>query len=365
MHGVAAGAPRCYFFASAAWRKGRGMRWFLGLVLVIALVAGALYGVGQFLLPNTLEVTRTVTVARPRAAVFAMVNDLRIAKEWSPYYALDPDADYAFSGEPGAGQTMRWASDVRQVGAGRMSIVNSTENEEVESILEMGDRATLNSRLELRRSEDGVGVSWSVSAACAAGGVNVPCRYMNLIMRGMIERELDAGLARLKTLAEQLPNVDFENLQPDFTNVEPQSYVYSQVTTSNQDADQVDQALSIGLSQVNDFMTRFNLVQAGPQMRVTTEWSPAENRMSFRVGYPYSGPTPLTLVGVQIGQTPSGSALRVMHEGPRAQTRITYAKIYAYLQAHRIALRAGGLPWEIIHDADNAHSRVEIFVPLQ
>ena len=52
-----------------------------------------------------------------------MINDLRIAKEWSPYYARDPDADYAFSGDPGAGQTMRWVSNVREVGRGRMSIV--------------------------------------------------------------------------------------------------------------------------------------------------------------------------------------------------------------------------------------------------
>lgn len=57
------------------------MRWFLGLLLVVALITGVLYGVGRFLLSNDLEVTRTVSVERPRAAVFAMVNDLRIARE--------------------------------------------------------------------------------------------------------------------------------------------------------------------------------------------------------------------------------------------------------------------------------------------
>ena len=41
------------------------MRWFLGLVLVIALVCGALYGVGLFLLPNSLAVTRTLAINRP------------------------------------------------------------------------------------------------------------------------------------------------------------------------------------------------------------------------------------------------------------------------------------------------------------
>jgi hypothetical protein len=344
------------------------MRWFLGLLLVIALVSGALYGVGRFLLPNALEVTRTAAIERPRAAVFAMVNDLRIAKEWSPYYARDPDADYAFSGEPGAGQTMRWVSTVREVGRGRMSIVGSTEYEQVESILEMGDRATLNSRIDLRPADGGTSVAWEVTAECADGAVNVPCRYMNLIMRGMIVSELDSGLARLKTLTEQLPNVNFEGLNPQFDNIEPQMFVYSVVETSATDLSEVNRAESLGLNQVRDFMAQYNLTQAGPLVRVVTDYNAADNRMSFRVGYPFSGPTPLTVVGVQIGQTPSGEAMHVLVEGSRRQVQTAYAQMNAYLQAHRIPLREGGLPWEVVHNPGSADgstpTRIEIFMPL-
>jgi hypothetical protein len=345
------------------------MRWFLWLVLVVALIGGVLYGVGRFLLPNTLEVTRTASIERPRAAVFAMVNDLRIAKEWSPYYARDPDADYAFSGEPGQGQSMRWVSNVREVGRGRMSIVSSTENQEVQSILEMGDRATLNSLIAMRAGEGATSVAWTVTAECADGGVNVPCRYMNLIMRGTVQRELDSGLTRLKTLTEQLPNVNFEGLNPQFDNIEPQSFVYSVVETSANDLAEVNRAEALGLNQVRDFMAQYNLTQAGPLVRVVTDFDQATNRMSFRVGYPFSGPTPLTVVGVQIGQTPSGEAMHVLVEGSRAQVRTAYAQMNAYMQAHRIASRENGLPWEIVHEAGaidgSAPTRLEIFMPLQ
>src|SRR5262249_10985128 len=154
---------------------------------------------------------------RPRAAVFAMSNDLKIVKEWSPYYAQDPDADYSFSGDgPGAGQSMRWRSNVRQVGNGQMTIVRSVENQEVESLIELNERATLNTLMALHPTPQGTHVIWTVTAECGDGWINVPCRYMNLVLRGMIQRDLDAGLARLKTLAEQLPNVDFESLQPQF-----------------------------------------------------------------------------------------------------------------------------------------------------
>lgn len=341
------------------------MRWFLGLLLVIALVLGALFAVGTFLLPNSLEVTRTVTVERPRAAVFAMVNDLKIAKEWSPYYARDPDADYTFNGDPGAGQTMRWASDVREVGSGRMSIVDSVHDEEVQSILEMGERATLNADMILRTVEGGTAVAWTVTAECGEGWINVPCRYMNLILRGVVQKELDSGLARLKTLAEQLPNVDFANLNPQFDEVAPQPFVYSVVETAPNNAVEIERAESLGLDQVRRFMGEYQLTQAGPLTRVVTEQN--DDRMTYRVGYPYSGARPLTVVGVQVGETPSGQVMHVLVQGDRNNVGAAYAQMDAYLQAHRIAKREGVFPWHRVHNAgtDGTPPQIEIFMPLQ
>jgi carbon monoxide dehydrogenase subunit G len=352
------------------------MRWFLGLLLVIALVLGALYAVGFFLLPNALEVTRTETVERPRAAVFAMVNDLKIAKEWSPYYARDPDADYTFSGDPGAGQTMRWASNVREVGSGRMSIVGSAHNEEVQSILEMGERATLNADMILRPVEGGTAVAWTVTAECGAGWINVPCRYMNLILRGVIEKELDNGLNRLKTLAEQLPNVNFEALNPQFDEIVAQPFVYSvvEVTLPPPSAESaaitqaaIESAEALGMEQVRRFMSQYQLTQAGPLTRVITERT--AERMTYRVGYPYSGARPITVVGVQLGETPSGHAMHVLVEGDRNSMGAAEAQMDAYLQAHRIPRREEALPWHTVHNSGasdgSTPARIELFMPLQ
>lgn len=347
------------------------MRVFVWIVLVLALVGGALYGVGRFLLPNTLDVTRTVTIDRPRAAVYAMANDLRIFKEWSPYYARDPQGDFSFSGEgAGPGQAMNWSSSVREVGSGRITIVRSTPNREIETIVQLGDRATLNGRLMIRRvGEGGSAVGWSVSAACREGWINVPCRYMNLVLRRSIERELDDGLSRLKTLAEQLPAVDFEGLDPEILNVPAQPFVFSSAQTSTENQAEVERALAMGIEAVREFMAESALTPAGPLVRQTTAWNGGEQRMSFNVGYPYSGPRPLTVVNVQIGETPSGRAMRVVHAGSRATMRDTYAKAYAYLQAHRIALREEGLPWEVViedgAEGDPAATRIEIYIPLE
>jgi hypothetical protein len=213
------------------------MRWFAGLVVVVAAIAGALYAVGYFVLPNTLDVRRSIMVQRPRATVFAQVNDLRIAKEWSPIFVIDPAANYTFSTEePGDGQSMRWTSSRREVGAGELTIVRSIPPVGVDTIVRLGDRAAFNADLRLRPPRDGgntaTSVVWRISAACQRGAVNVPCRYVNLLMSREIERNLSLGLARLKAMSEQLPDVDFEGLTPEFVTLAPQPYLFSPVSVS-------------------------------------------------------------------------------------------------------------------------------------
>lgn len=331
------------------------MRWFLGLLLVIALLAGAAYGVGRFLLPNTLEVTREINIERPRAAVFAMSNDLRIAREWSPYYAMDPDADYAFSGDtPGAGQTMRWVSNLREVGSGRISIVSSTENETIESILELGDRATLNSSFDLRAVQGGTNVNWSVSAHCAEGWINVPCRYMNLVLKGRIESNLDAGLARLKTLAEQLPNVDFEGFGISAVPVQSQNVLFMDVTIPESAVSDWAAAEADGIRALNAYIQSVGITPPNTLVRVFRP--PQGGVLQFSVGYPYEGPAPLRLVGVRVGQTPGGAAVQGAFNGRRSQIANMYGRIDAFMQAHRIAPRPDTERWEIVDLASIADS---------
>lgn len=351
------------------------MRWILGLVLVIALVLGALYGVGAFLLPNALEVTRSVAIERPRASVFAMINDLNIAKEWSPYNARDPEADYSISEAPGAGQSMRWQSRIREIGSGRMTIVNSIENETVESILEIGDRAMLNSRVDLRRTEDGAEVSWRISAVCAQGAVNVPCRYMNLIMRSTIERDLDSGLARLKDRAEQLPESDFEGYDILEIPVEPQNVIFVDVTIANAAPTYGDRATAErqGVDRLSQFFADNNVPVSAPTLvRVFPSNNGVGGLYRFSVGYPYDGPAPI-LVGVRSGQTPGGAALRATIVGPRSEVPAMYQRLEAYRQAHRIALRPGADAWEVTSavpqpagaDPADPVERTEIYYPIE
>ncbi len=377
------------------------MRWLAGLGVVLAAIAGALYAVGYFLLPNTLEITRTVTIERPRATVFAQVNDLRIVKEWSPVYARDPAATYTFSADSaGEGQWMRWDGGERQIGDGELTIVRSRPSEGVYAVLRLGRRASFDSDVRLMTGQAPRGavtnVAWRISAMCAPSAINIPCRYMNLVLQRQIERDLDAGLALLKERAERLPDVDFAGLTPEFLSLPPQPFLYIPVSVTpaqageylgpaaaqatqaaapageaaaqRRAAEETERRTAAAIEQARQraetALTSNQLIRAGPLTRVTTQFN--DERISFRIGYPYSGPAPLTLTGEEVGETPSGRVMRVLFEGERAELPALYARAYAYLEAHNVERRGDGLPWErVLSDPGETRVRIEIFYPIQ
>ena len=136
--------------------------------------------------------------------------------------------------------------------------------------------------------------------------------------------------------------------------VPPTRFSRSTITKSSTSAqseptpEEVRAAEASSAARVRDYIrqTQPAIATAGPLYRVIAIWDTQHRRYAFRYGYPFAGPAPLTLVGVQVGDTPSGRALRFLHTGPRSEMRTTYERAYAYLRAHRYVLR--GNPWEIV-----------------
>jgi uncharacterized protein YndB with AHSA1/START domain/DNA gyrase inhibitor GyrI len=327
------------------------MRVAIIIVLVLGALFGGLYGVGHFLLPNTLQVSATVAVERPRAMVFALVSHVRQIEEWSPYRQMDPEMEAMFSGEDGqVGQSMRWRSAKRNVGNGSLTVLEMTANERVAGRLELDGRARLETAFIVSPADAGSQVTWEVSGACDPGLVNIPCRYANLLLAGAIRGDLEDGLANLKRTAEGLPDVDFEGVEVEVVNLPPRRYIFDNIqitaTAARSEPDQVAQAMGNAERTVAAFFTEHQLLPDSPSRVVVTTQDDGEF-FKFRVGQFFSGPTPLVLSGVESGETPAGRMARMVYRGPRSGLPTAYAQVDAFLQTRQIERRGDGLPWEV------------------
>ncbi|MBU6374205.1 MAG: SRPBCC family protein [Alphaproteobacteria bacterium] len=341
------------------------MRWLAGIVSILAVIGGALVGVGWFILPVQLDVARTIEISRPRATVFTLVNNLKTFNEFSPWVEIDPMAEYTFSGPPaGKGQVSAWTSTSPVIGAGSLTIVRSVPNTRVDYLVERDG-----SRASSRFTIDGRGfrstVTWSFSARCAPTLEALACRYMNAVARGQIERNYDLGLAKLKMLAERLPNADFENLAVQIVKTPPVDFAYHDAEAPL-DPPQMLAAERASFAFVRDFLTKNAMRQAGPPIAETLAWDEGGRKYGFRAGYAYAGPPPAVAVGVRLGKSPAGTVAKTIHVGSYETLPETYLKLQAYVRAHRYVI--AGAPWQVYLDADPgqepAAPRTEISIPI-
>ena len=175
----------------AVWLKRAAAA--VAAVIIVAVVAA-------FFLPRHATVSRSVEVAAPPAAIYAIVSDLRRFNEWSPWFARDPNATYTFTGPvDGIGQTMNWDSKSPQLGAGKIVISSLAPDSDVEWAIDFGRQAA-NSSIKLEPGGSGTKITWVFSTDL---GFNPLMRYFGLGFDKMVGPDYEAGLAKLKAVAEK------------------------------------------------------------------------------------------------------------------------------------------------------------------
>lgn len=171
------------------------------ILVVVIVVAGALAAIIATR-PAEFTVTRSAQFAAPAPAVFAQVNELRRWKAWSPWAKKDPQAKETYDGPAaGAGAVMSWAGN-REVGEGRMTIVESRLAERVRFKLEFFKpfAATNDAEFAFRPAGSGTEVTWTMR-----GRNNFVGKAMCLVfdMDKMVGGDFEQGLAGIRAIVEK------------------------------------------------------------------------------------------------------------------------------------------------------------------
>lgn len=171
------------------------------ILLVLALALAALLVVAAFR-SDDFHTTRSTTVSASPADVFAQVNDLHRFQQWNPWAKLDPAMKTTYTGPAaGVGAAFEWAGN-NQVGAGRMTIVESRPGEFVRIQLDFLKPFPSTSTAEFTFEREGsqTVVTWSMYGKHAY----IPRLIgMFVSMDKMIGGAFEQGLADLKAIVEK------------------------------------------------------------------------------------------------------------------------------------------------------------------
>ena len=169
------------------------------LMVVAALVVVLLVVIAMQ--PSKYHVERTAKMAAAPAAVFAQVNDFHNWDAWSPWAKIDPAAKITFEG-PAAGKGAMFSWDGNDdVGAGKMTILDSHAPESIHIQLDFLKPFACTAATQFAFKADGAetSVTWSMD-----GDNNFMGKAFGLFcnMDKMIGADYEKGLASMKSIVE-------------------------------------------------------------------------------------------------------------------------------------------------------------------
>lgn len=175
------------------WRK------WLGRVAVVCGVLMSVVAVAGFFLPASLIVERERLIPVPAPDLYERTASLKRWPEWAVWWEREPFLEVDFAGpDEGTGAAMTWTS--KSEGEGRGKITGVSPNREVALAFDFGERGDAVSRIRFEESADQKQtlVRWKFRSDF---GGNTGRRYFGMLFRTLVEKDMDASLARLEAAA--------------------------------------------------------------------------------------------------------------------------------------------------------------------
>ena len=166
----------------------------LALAIAVALIAASAK-------PDTFKVQRSAVIAAAPERIFSLIADFHQWRGWSPWEHRDPAMKRTFDGPPSdVGAVYAWDGN-RNVGAGRMEIIEATVPSQIMIKLDFIKPFEGHNIAEFALQPQGsaTAIVWTMH-----GPAPLLSKLMQLVMNmdKMIGKDFEAGLAGLKRLAE-------------------------------------------------------------------------------------------------------------------------------------------------------------------
>jgi hypothetical protein len=173
----------------------------LGLILLLIILAGIAALAYASTKPDDFRVQRVTSIEAAPDTIFPLLDDFQRWAEWSPWEGKDPAMKRAYTGAPaGQGAVYAWRGN-RNVGAGRMEIVETSPPLRLMIDLHFLKpfQARHKAEFHLEPAGPATRVTWAMH-----GRAHPVMKTMGLFMNmdRMVGRDFETGLANLKRASE-------------------------------------------------------------------------------------------------------------------------------------------------------------------
>lgn len=170
----------------------------IAIAVIVIIAAVLIYATTK---PDALHVERSINIKATPENIFALINDFHLWDEWTPYNK-DPAMKKTYSGsDRGVGAHYAWEGN-KEVGKGEISITAVTPPNKIVMDLHMIEPFEGHNvaTFTLATAGNSTKVTWSLDDK-QKFMVKVLGLFLN--MDKMIGRDFEAGLAKLKVIAEK------------------------------------------------------------------------------------------------------------------------------------------------------------------
>lgn len=172
------------------------MRIIKKILIVLAVILLLVTAVSFIFFSSHVHMDRSIVINQPPTAVFNYCNDLHNWNSWSPWYELDPNATYTYSGpQTGVGSSIMWESDKEEVGKGKMTITETQGDSLIKFDIDFMERGSAKGSYHFEPYETGTKMTWGFDMEA---GMNPVMRIMGGFMDSFMGKDFDRGLKSLQ-----------------------------------------------------------------------------------------------------------------------------------------------------------------------
>jgi effector-binding domain-containing protein len=251
----------------------------IALIIIGSLVALLLLS-GLFV-KKEYRVERSVVINAPANVVMEQVRSLKNMQQWSPWAEMDPEMKVTYSGTDGeVGSSTSWTGE--EVGSGKQEVTLITGNR-VETHLTFIEPWESESDAYIQldpESENRVKVSWGLT-----GSNPYPFNVMGLFMDGMMGKDFERGLGKLKALCESSASrkKTYRGFEVHETEMQARTYIARKEEVS---FDKIPDFYKKNFSEISLLAGEAGLKPAGSPSGIFYKWDEKVKKASMAAALP-------------------------------------------------------------------------------